>query len=217
MASLSFLTSLVNILYPEGMTKYFWWLSIWELNPSNGQFRLISGLLYWITTPCLNAGGFNTLRCIIYSIFILVSGGIGSWVAIFDKDKLENPDKLADDLMFANGVTLDVSNGVKSKNESEEKLNGKSKHMSDSKGGEKSLEEGGSDEKLKEEIKRLVPMAAILGGFVLGCVCIVSDVFGVIGGAQGMLVATNIMYMHYEAWEKETERKKPSLRQQYLA
>jgi hypothetical protein len=217
MASLSFLTSFANILYPEGMTKYFWWLSIWELDPSNGQFRLTSGLLYWITTPCLNAGGFNTLRCIIYSIFILVSGGIGSWVAIFDKDKLENPDKLADDLMFANGVTLDVSNGVKSKNESEEKLNGKSKHMSDGKGGEKSSEDGDSDEKLKEEIKRLVPMAAILGGLVLGCVCIVSDVFGVIGGAQGMLVATNIMYTHYEAWEKETERKKPSLRQQYLA
>jgi hypothetical protein len=177
------------------MTKYFWWLGVWELTPSTGQFRLTSGLLYWITAPHLR-GGF-TLRFIIYSMFILASGGISSWVAILDKEKLENPDKLADDLLFANGVTLDVRKG--------DKLDKKSEDMSD----EKSQEAEDSDAKLKEEVKRLVPMAAILGGFVLGCVCIVSDVFGVIGGAQGMLVATNIMYSHYEAWVKETERKKP--------
>jgi hypothetical protein len=133
-------------------------------------------------------------------------------VAILDKEKLENPNKLADDLLFANGVTIDVSKGVKSSNEEEPKSNGKSESMSEGNGEEKSQQEGDSDAKLKEEVNRLVPMAAILGGFVLGCVCIVCDVFGVIVGAQRMLVATNIMYSHYEAWEKETEGKKPGAR-----
>ena len=59
------------------------------------------------------------------------------------------------------------------------------------------------DEALKREVRRLVPTASILGGLALGCICVTSDVFGVIGGGQGMLVTTNIIYKGYELWLKE--------------
>jgi protein transport protein SEC61 subunit alpha len=59
------------------------------------------------------------------------------------------------------------------------------------------------DEALKREVRRLVPTASILGGLALGCICVTSDVFGVIGGGQGMLVATSIIYKGYELWLKE--------------
>jgi len=37
----------------------------------------------------------------------------------------------------------------------------------------------------------------------LGCICVVSDIVGVIGGGQGMLLATNIIYSYYETGLKE--------------
>jgi preprotein translocase subunit SecY len=156
------------------MTKYFWWLGVWDLGPTN-RLRPVSGLIYWITAP----DRVMSMRFLVYSLFILISGAIGSWLAILDEDKLENPDKLAEDLVYANKVTMHIKDPLKT---NPTKLD--------------------SDVLLKEEIKRLVPTAAILGGIILGFVCIISDMY-VIGGAQGMLVATNIMYSHYKAWEKE--------------
>jgi len=158
------------------MEKYFWWLGIWEIRPTH--LRPVSGLIYWITAP----ENFRSWRFIVYTLFVLIFAAIGSWVAILDQEKLENPDKLANDLLYGNKVTMDINvNGENASNGDRHK----------------------SDALLKEEIKRLVPMAAIFGGIVLGLVCIASDMFGVIGGAQGMLLATNIIYSYYEAWEKE--------------
>jgi preprotein translocase subunit SecY len=62
---------------------------------------------------------------------------------------------------------------------------------------------GNPDETLRTEVRRLVPTASILGGLALGCVCVTSDVFGEIGGEQGMLVATSVIYKGYELWLKE--------------
>ena len=59
------------------------------------------------------------------------------------------------------------------------------------------------DEALSKEVQRLVPTASILSGLSLGCICVVSDVFGVIGGGQGMLLASSIIYKGYELWVKE--------------
>jgi len=162
------------------MEKYFWWLGIWKMKSTH--LRPVSGLIYWITTP----EKFQSWHFIIYTFFILISGAIGSWIAILDQEKLENPDKLVNDLLYANKVTMDINTDEKNANK------GKNNN---------------SDDLLKEEIKRLVPMAAILGGIVLGLVCIASDMFGAIGGAQSMLVATNIMYSYYEVWKKEKEKK----------
>lgn len=185
------------------MGKYFWWLGVWEIKPTGQSLRPASGLIYWITAP----DNFRSLRFVVYTLFILLSGAISSWVAILDKEKLENPDKLAEDLLYANGVTMDLK---KRSNKKEDSEYGDPDQVDSEKGDseEKDLDEtGDSDVLLKEEVKRLVPMAAIIGGLVLGFVCILSDIYGVIGGAQGMLVATNIMYAHYEAWEKESKRK----------
>jgi preprotein translocase subunit SecY len=55
-----------------------------------------------------------------------------------------------------------------------------------------------SDLALRQELKRVVPVASILGGLVLGFICIVTDILGVIGGGQGMLLATNIIHGYYE-------------------
>ena len=59
------------------------------------------------------------------------------------------------------------------------------------------------DQALSKEVHRLVPAASILSGLALGCISVASDVFGVIGGGQGMLVASNIIYRGYELWLKE--------------
>jgi protein transport protein SEC61 subunit alpha len=63
-----------------------------------------------------------------------------------------------------------------------------------------------SDEALRREVARLVPVAATLGGLILGVVCVLSDLLGVVGGAQGMLIASSIMYSVYESWSKEQTR-----------
>jgi protein transport protein SEC61 subunit alpha len=60
-----------------------------------------------------------------------------------------------------------------------------------------------SDLALQQELEQVVPVAAILGGLTLGCICIVSGIIGVIGGGQGMLLATNIIYSYYETGLKE--------------
>ena len=59
------------------------------------------------------------------------------------------------------------------------------------------------DQALRKEVHGLVPAASILSGLALGCISVASDMFGVIGGRQGMLVASNIIYRGYELWLKE--------------
>jgi preprotein translocase subunit SecY len=73
------------------------------------------------------------------------------------------------------------------------------------------IRHGDSDEALRLEIARLVPVAAILGGLALGIICVVSDILGVIGGAQGMLIATSIISSSYAAWVKEETKLKGAL------
>lgn len=96
--------------------------------------------------------------------------------SIRDEDCEENPEKLIQDLLGPTHLTMA---GVKGED---------------------------SDEALKKEVKRLVPVASILGGLVLGIICVVSEILGVIGGTQGMLIATSIMYSVYESWLKEQGR-----------
>jgi protein transport protein SEC61 subunit alpha len=64
-------------------------------------------------------------------------------------------------------------------------------------------QKGDTDLALRKELNRVVPVASILGGLVLGFICIVTDILGVIGGGQGMLLATNIIYGYYELGMKE--------------
>jgi len=68
------------------------------------------------------------------------------------------------------------------------------------------IREGDPDEALEKEIKRLVPVASTLGGMAWGIICVVSEILGVIGGAQGTLIATSIIYSAYESWLEEQMR-----------
>jgi preprotein translocase subunit SecY len=57
-----------------------------------------------------------------------------------------------------------------------------------------------SDEALRQEIRRVVPIATVFGGLMWGLIWILSDMLGVIGGGQGILLIAETLYHIYEAW-----------------
>jgi preprotein translocase subunit SecY len=63
-----------------------------------------------------------------------------------------------------------------------------------------------SDEALRQEIRRVIPIATVLGGLMWGLIWILSDILEVTGGGQGMLLIAETIYRIYEAWvaEKKT-------------
>ena len=60
-----------------------------------------------------------------------------------------------------------------------------------------------SDEALQREVLRLVPVATILGALVMGIMCVVCDIFEIIGGGHSMLLAMERVYSMYEQWSEE--------------
>jgi len=63
--------------------------------------------------------------------------------------------------------------------------------------------EGNTDEALKQEVAKLVPAGAIFGGLALGTLCVISDIAGIIGGTQGMLIVSEVVFDIYRAWSDE--------------
>lgn len=63
-----------------------------------------------------------------------------------------------------------------------------------------------SDEALRREVLRLVPVATILGALAMGSMCVVSDIFEIIGGGHSMLLALDKVYSMYEHWSGEQAR-----------
>jgi len=53
---------------------------------------------------------------------------------------------------------------------------------------------------------RLVPVATILGALAMGSMCVVSDIFEIIGGGHSMLLALDKVYSMYEHWSGEQAR-----------
>jgi preprotein translocase subunit SecY len=60
-----------------------------------------------------------------------------------------------------------------------------------------------SDEVLKQEIRRLVPVATVLGGLTWGLLWILCEVLEVTGGGQGVLLIAETVYRIYEMWLHE--------------
>jgi preprotein translocase subunit SecY len=52
---------------------------------------------------------------------------------------------------------------------------------------------------LRQEIRRVVPVATVLGGLTWGLLWILSDILEVTGGGQGMLLIAETAYRIYEA------------------
>jgi protein transport protein SEC61 subunit alpha len=60
-----------------------------------------------------------------------------------------------------------------------------------------------SDEILKQEIRKLIPVATVLGGLTWGLLWVLSDILEVTGGGQGMLLLVETIYRIYEIWLRE--------------
>jgi protein transport protein SEC61 subunit alpha len=69
-----------------------------------------------------------------------------------------------------------------------------------------------SDEALKQEIRRLVPVATVLGGLIWGLIWILCDILEISGGGQGMLLIAETGYRIYEIWLKEHKTTYNSMR-----
>lgn len=54
-----------------------------------------------------------------------------------------------------------------------------------------------------KELKRIIPVAACLGGLVIGALSIAADLMGAIGSGTGILLAVTIIYQYYEIFMKE--------------
>ena len=60
-----------------------------------------------------------------------------------------------------------------------------------------------ADEALKAELQRVIPVATIFGGIVLGSICVLCDVLHLLGGGHSMLAFVNIIFGVFEMWKKE--------------
>lgn len=171
-----FWSQLAHLMFPKFFANWFWYLGIFEQHDSKLELIPISGLCYWLTPPTLNTLTFDPFRVFVYIIYMLTACAFLSRISIRFESCEENPQRVIDDLLGPTHLTMA---GVR---------------------------EGDSDEALKQEVNKLIPVAAILGGIALGVICVVSDILGVIGGAQGMLVATSIIYSAYDSWLTEQTR-----------
>ena len=166
---------LAAILVPEIWLKWFWFLSVWEIHESKPELVPVSGFCYWLTPPTWRTLLTDPFRSFIYITSVLLTCALISRLSINNEDCEENPDNVTADLLGPTQVTLAT------------------------------VTASNPDEALRKEVQRLVPAASILGGLIMGCMYVVSDVFGVIGGGQGTLIITSILYGGYEMWLKEAK------------
>ena len=54
-----------------------------------------------------------------------------------------------------------------------------------------------------KELKRIIPVAAYLGGMLVGALTITADLMGAIGSGTGILLAVTIIYQYFEMFVKE--------------
>ena len=62
---------------------------------------------------------------------------------------------------------------------------------------------GHRDASLYKELKRIIPMAAILGGLLIGALSVSADLLGAVGSGTGILLAVTIIYQYFEKFMKE--------------
>jgi len=57
---------------------------------------------------------------------------------------------------------------------------------------------------------RYIPVAAALGGIMVGLLTITADLMGAIGSGTGIMLASNIIYSFYEQYEKDQKGQGPA-------
>ena len=136
------------------------------------------GLIYWILPPVYFPECRDTRRLWVYSAYIIILCISTSRCAIDKEDHDFNPDKMTDDLLGPTGVTRAG------------KYNDKE-----------------ADENLRQELHRVIPIASVLGGLVLGSICVLCDLLNLLGGGHSLLTFTLIIWSVYEMWKKEKDLK----------
>lgn len=58
------------------------------------------------------------------------------------------------------------------------------------------------EESMIKHLNRYIPVAAALGGMMVGLLTVFADMIGAIGSGTGILLAVNIIYSFYEQIEK---------------
>lgn len=58
------------------------------------------------------------------------------------------------------------------------------------------------EESMIKHLNRYIPIAAALGGMMVGLLTVFADMIGAIGSGTGILLAVNIIYSFYEQIEK---------------
>jgi preprotein translocase subunit SecY len=147
-------------------------LGRWEHQDFKSEPVPVGGLSYWLTPPKFGTITSDPTHASVYTALIIYVSVFLSRHSINNPESLDNPEKLTGDLIEATGITLA---GVKSDD---------------------------PDKALKEEIDRLMPIAAILGGFTLGIICVLSDILGIVCGSQCLLIAAGIIHDIHTSWLK---------------
>ena len=66
--------------------------------------------------------------------------------------------------------------------------------------------EGFRENRIKDKLKRYIPIAATFGGMCIGLLTIFADLLGAIGSGTGILLAVTIIYSFYEEISKDDTR-----------
>ncbi len=62
---------------------------------------------------------------------------------------------------------------------------------------------GHQDSSMLAVLNKYIPVAAALGGMIIGLISIFSDLVGAIGSGTGILLSVSIIYGYYEKLVKE--------------
>ena len=63
--------------------------------------------------------------------------------------------------------------------------------------------QGFRENRIRDLLKRYIPIAATFGGMCIGCLTIFADFLGAIGSGTGILLAVTIIYSFYEEISRE--------------
>lgn len=54
-----------------------------------------------------------------------------------------------------------------------------------------------------KELKRIIPVAACLGGLIVGALSLGADLMGAIGSGTGIMLAVSTIYQYFDMFAKE--------------
>ena len=151
----------------------------WGTWDSGGEYLPMTpsgGLVYWFVPPYMFPTCLNPYRTWIYGIYIIGSCVISARCTITQDDHEYNPDKMVEDLLGPTGVTMAGKPDEK------------------------------ADDALRQELCRILPVATILGGLIVGSICVFCDVLNILGGGHAMLIGTSVVWSIYEMRKDEKKR-----------